>query len=355
MMFRALATLAFLTAGTGPALACLVCFELPERTIADRLVEADVVAFAREDPDNPFGYSPVALLRGEDPPPIPFLVNSSTRRRLAAAPEEAMLLAYETGNGWAQLAYADPAVQAMAEEIVAFAPTWQAGDAAARFAYFAERHDHPDQVIRQIALAEISAAPYASIRTIEPRLAREEIVAVLRDPNRAAWAPIHILFLGLSDDPADQAFVRRAIDIAARYGVRSHLDAWATAYVEIDGPAAVERLNDLYFDVSQPDPDALNAVVTAFSTLSRGGDPSLRPAIDAAFRTLAADGPASVVGQVAKQLLWAQDWSQSEGFAKRIASGQLDDPAAEYVVSLYLEAADEATRQPDFSADWSLD
>jgi hypothetical protein len=37
-----------------PVLACLVCINLPERTIADRVIEAETVVPARGNPDRPF-------------------------------------------------------------------------------------------------------------------------------------------------------------------------------------------------------------------------------------------------------------------------------------------------------------
>jgi hypothetical protein len=146
----------------------------------------------------------VVLLRGDAPPPIPFLVDSAPRRRFAAEPGDAVLMAHAPEEGWAQLAYAGPQVRRMADEILAAAAVWERDDGTARFAYFADRHDHPDPAVRQLALTEISAAPYALIRTKQPRVSGEEIREVLRDPNRIPWAPIHILFLGLSDNPADR-------------------------------------------------------------------------------------------------------------------------------------------------------
>ena len=68
-----------------PVLACLVCITLPERTIADRVIEAETVVLAREDPARPFSYAPVEPLKGDvSADPIPFLVDSTMRRRLAA-------------------------------------------------------------------------------------------------------------------------------------------------------------------------------------------------------------------------------------------------------------------------------
>jgi hypothetical protein len=354
-MLRLLIPLAAWLLAAGPAAACLVCIDLPERTVADRLVEAEIVALAREAPDRPFTYAPVELLRGEAAPPIPFLVDSATRRRLAATSGDGMLMAYEADDGWVQLGYAGPQLREVAVAIVAAAPHWAEGGEAERFAFFAARHDHPVPAIRQLALAEISASPYALIRTLRPRLPRAEILAVLRDPGRMAWAPIHILFLGLSEDPADHALVRRAIDTAARHGISTNLAAWATAYAEIDGEAAVARLRALYFEDPSADPDAVRAVATAFTTLAGGGDPALRPGIDAAVRALAADGPPALAAEAAKELTRARDWSQADLFSDLLAAGSLTDPAAEFVVALYLEAAREALGPAMPDTEWSLE
>jgi hypothetical protein len=45
-----------LAAVGGPAAACAVCFDKPEATLADRLLQAEAVAIAREDPALPFRF-----------------------------------------------------------------------------------------------------------------------------------------------------------------------------------------------------------------------------------------------------------------------------------------------------------
>jgi hypothetical protein len=342
---------AALALAAGPAAACLVCIALPERTLADQVIEAEAVVLARPDPARPFAFAPVAALKGDAAgPAIPGLVDSATRRRLAADPEAAVLFARDA-DGWTRLADATPDLRATVETILAAASAWDAeADHAARFAFFAERHDHPDAGVRALALAEISRAPYALIRTMTPRLGRAELARLMRDPKMADWAPIHILFLGLSTDPEDHAFVRRAFDAASRRG-GAHLAAWATALAEIDGPPAIDRLRALYFETPGRSPEDLRGVVTAFATLADGGDPALRPGIDAAFRGLAA-GPPALAGEAARQLTWAQDWSQARTFADLLAAGAVSDPAAEFAVALYLEAAREALGP---MSEWSLE
>jgi hypothetical protein len=144
--------------------------------------------------------------------------------------------------------------------------------------------------------------------------------------------------------------VRRAFDAASQRG-GAHLAAWATALAEIDGPPAIDRLRALYFEESGRSPEDLRAVVTAFATLADGGDPTLRPGIDAAFRDLAA-GPPALAGEAAKQLTSAQDWSQARTFADLLETGAVSDPAAEFAIALYLEAAREALGP---MSHWSLE
>jgi hypothetical protein len=126
-----------------PGGACLVCIALPERTLADRVIEAEAVVLARPDPARPFAFAPIAALKGDAAgPAIPGLVDSATRRRLAADPEATVLFAHDA-DGWTRLADAAPALRATVETILAAAPAWDAAaDPAARFAFFAERHDH---------------------------------------------------------------------------------------------------------------------------------------------------------------------------------------------------------------------
>lgn len=195
---------------------------------------------AREAPDRPFTYVRVELLEGvASTEQIPFLVDSTMRRRLAADADAAVLFIREADR-WVQLAYVDAPARAMLDAILEAGPAWSADpDNDARFAFSADLHDHPSDTIRVLALAEVSRSPYAQIRTMTPRLSRAVIERVLRDPKWVEWTPIHILFLGLSDDAGDHDFVRRMTKLAASRGIWSNTAAWASALVEIDGVAGL--------------------------------------------------------------------------------------------------------------------
>ena len=61
-----------------------VCIPMPVKTLADRLLEANALVLAREDPERPFHYVTVKVLKG-DPgdTPIDAFLPSLTRRELA--------------------------------------------------------------------------------------------------------------------------------------------------------------------------------------------------------------------------------------------------------------------------------
>ena len=306
------------------------------------MIEAETVVLARENPDRPFSYVPVEALKGvAAEEPIPFLVDSTMRRRLAADGDAAVLFIREADR-WVQLAYVNAPVRAMVDDILAAAPAWAVDpDQGERFAFFAELHDHPSDTIRLLALAEISRAPYTQIRGMTPRLSRAAIARTLRDPKWVEWAPIHILFLGLSDDPDDHAFVRRMTRLAATRGIRSNTGAWATALVEIDGAAGLDWLRQTYFEDPDRKLEELREVVTAFDVIGQSGDPELRPTLVAALRGLARDRP-ELAADAAKQLATLGDWSQVETFEALIDSGKIDSPAADFVIAQYLRSAQAA-------------
>lgn len=96
--------------------------------------------------------------------------------------------------------------------------------------------------ILELGLGEIARVPYALLRQLTPRLGRREVAARLADLCWAELAPVHILILGLPDDPADRAFVRRGVQHVLSDARRSNPIAWATAWIEADGIDAINAI-----------------------------------------------------------------------------------------------------------------
>jgi len=327
---------------TTPAAACPVCMDKPEVTLADRLLRADAVVIAREDPARPFHYAPVATLRGEaGAVPIPLLLDSATRRRLDARPDDGVLFV-RNREDWSRAGYADAAWRELAAAILDEGPGWDE-DPVARFAFFETLLHDQEGGLRRIAIDELSRAPYGQIRSMAKPLDAATASRALTDRTEIPWRAFHIRMLGLSERPEDQALVRARNATAAHLGGSPELDAWATALVEIDGPGGVARLAEDWFETPGRDVEALRAVITAFTVQAREGDPALRPPILAVLHNLPSRRP-GVAGSVAAALGEIGDFSQADAIARAVrdAAGpdgpSFRDPEL-LAVALYVDRA----------------
>ena len=98
---------------------------MPQTTVADRLIEADVVAFARENPDQPFSYRAVEVLKGElESREIDLFVNSSTRQRLKANQDMIAVLVRDKEQSWRSIGVADKVYQHVVRRVLAVSPEW---------------------------------------------------------------------------------------------------------------------------------------------------------------------------------------------------------------------------------------
>lgn len=333
-----------------PALACPVCITAPERTVADRILDSETVVLAREDPSKPFAFVPVQVLKGSaDVAPIPLLVDSTTRQRLRAVPEDAVLLVRASVGAtqpfallgkpqveWQHLAYADAPYRTLIGQILSLRDDWRADQTGrARFAFFEALLDHEDPAIRDLALSEIARAPYRLVRTMTLRLTSAEIIRSLRDLTMIPWAPTYILLLGHRNDPAGRQLIRGAVRAGAIYGAQSNLAAWATALIEIDGPAGISMIAQNYLRASGRSPAELTAIITAFGVHATDGDPALRPLIVAEYHRLAHTNP-EVAPIIAHYLASLNDCSQATYFEGLLDKADLWSPPEGFMLSVYV-------------------
>lgn len=292
------------------ALACGVCVEKPEETVSDRVLSADAVVIAREDGDQPYRFAPVTFLAGAThDAPIPFLVDSSTRKRLDANPADGVLLVRE-GDVWSRAGYANAAWQRTAAQVLENKPRWQS-DPKARFAFFELLLRDPDPFLRHLATDEVSRASYDLIRGMAQPIRGEVARQSLIDRNKIPWQSFYILMLGLSDRDKDHALVRERMATAARLESSNQLEAWATALVELDGLEGVTHLVSSWFDAPHRSPQELRAVIAAMTSHAKHGDSSLRDPLLAALASLAQQRP-DVVGTVAVAFEQIGDFSHAD-------------------------------------------
>ncbi|MFC3616463.1 hypothetical protein ACFORG_22190 [Lutimaribacter marinistellae] len=293
-----------------PALACTVCLERPEKTLADRVLNGDGVVIAREDPEDPFHYRPVSIIHGTVAGvDIPFLVDSTTRRRLSSNPENGVLMVRE-GQIWTRAGFADAEWREVVGRIIASRDEWD-NNPEARFAYFEELLHGQNAFLRHIAVDELSRAPYGQIRSMREPIPGQVARQALSDKSLLPWRGFFILMLGMSTEPDHHEIVRERMATAKRYSLGKEFEPWATAFVEVDGAHAVEWLISGWFEAPGASTQELRAVTAALTAHARYGDPALREEILDALGALPRQRP-DVVGTVATALAEIGDFSRGE-------------------------------------------
>ncbi|MHC4225113.1 MAG: hypothetical protein ACYSX0_20005 [Planctomycetota bacterium] len=305
-----LATGAIVLGAAETAHACQICYPFPKKSIVDHLTECDSVVLAREDPQRPFHFRAIELLKGIAPKePIDLFLDSVTRRILKFHPDRSVLLAKAGQGAWRRLALVDATLMPVVRDILKRAPNWQLPNTA-RFEYFARLfgHDHPQ--IRDLAHLEVARAPYSDIRRLGRSFPRAKVLAGLRDPRYVEWWALHILLLAQSGDARDQQRIIESLRSAERFESTMQLGAWATAFIEIEGEKAIEFLESRYFRGSRR-VEELNAVAAALSVHGSSGRTELRDRIVASYEVLLTQHPAMAPRIVGDLLAWRR-WEMAE-------------------------------------------
>jgi hypothetical protein len=188
-----------------------------------------------------------------------------------------------------------------------------------------------------MALIELAALPYPVLRQVRSHPDRRQVLRRAADPLWSEWAPVMILLLGTSDDPDDARLVRSAVDRLARAGHDTHLAAWATALIEMDGLAGIAALERGFPADAQTSPDTVLLLAVALADHATRRDAVGEAALDALIRL--AEARPEVVGYLSRALLQRKDWSLAEPLARLRNRGLIADPADEFVVSQYIAAA----------------
>ena len=339
ILLPGLALLAYLLVQS--ANACQVCIPMPVKTLADRLLEADALVLAREDPERPFHYVTVKVLKG-DPgdAPIDAFLPSMDRRVLANYPQRHMLLARARPNGsWSALGIADADYERFIRRILGHAGTWKSmeSDNLQRLAEFAPLLGHADSRLHETAYLEIGRAPYTEIRRIANEVPIETVRTMLDDPRYLEWRSLAILMLAESKLPADRARIRTTFEDKQRLGSTLSLAAWATAYLAIEGEKGLEYIRNRY--LAQPDRsrEELKEILKALSVYANA-EPNLREPVTEAYRTLLEVHPL-LAPDVTHDLIAWRRWDFAERIEEIRTSIARQDQLAAYALGLYLRMA----------------
>lgn len=328
-----------LLAGAAAAAACAFHTYLPEKTMVDHLLAAELVVAARPSPDDPFRFAITETLRGSaEAPSIPHLANSPIRRRLAMASDHAVLFAYDEDTGaWTRAAYLDPVMREVVGTVLASADRWAAGDDADRVQLAARLLDSNVTALRRLALGELDRVPYPVLRDAGVKISGEAIAAELWRIDQMAFVPIRALLLGLAGGDTARTLIHSGVEQAAK-GSPGWLGPWATALVEIDGTAGVKKLASLFLHDRAQSNDARALVVEAFAIHRALGPPPVTRAIDRALRD-AMNADVALRAVVARRFAMRKDFSQVAPIKAALATGPLPSAAQYIAMARYVSLA----------------
>ena len=336
--YLAALTLSCIVMFGGQAKACMVCIPFPKETATDQLLRADVVVLARENPEVPFSFVAVNVLKGDlEEPEIDLFVDSTKRRRLALNPEHSVVLTYDSvTDHWKSAGYATAEYQELVVKILALAPGWnRSGHAENRATFFLPYLAETDRALRELAYLEVGRSSYDTIRRADTIVPDEQLHRFIADPMYIEWHALYILLLGVDAKPNEAEMIRATMQRIAKYDQTLNLSAWATALVEVDGEKAVDWLEEVYFSAADRTPDTVLEVIKALSVHGARKQSGLRGHIAKSYDVLIRTHP-SLAGWAARDLTAWSDWRFVDTFAELRRSQQTTDSATAYAIDYYI-------------------
>lgn len=277
-----------------PSMACQICLPMPTESLADRVLAAEHLVLARENPEKPFTLRTIRPLQEgiTAAPPLDLFLDSSSRRQLSLNEDLSFLCGWSAETGeWQRLVLHDAVTAPVIEAMLAHRESWHA-DPSGRVRYFADYLGHENTTLADLAHIEVARAPYGQLLEFADRLPREELHGRLKDLRRMEWHALYILFLARGGNESDKQRIRDEIAGCAEFGLVTQTAAWATALIEIDGRAGIDRLAELYLGSSNRSPKEITALHAALKVHGDKGPSEPREAVISAYGTLLQKYPA---------------------------------------------------------------
>jgi hypothetical protein len=348
MVVRVAAVTASVVLFPAGADACQICVPFPQTTLADSLIESESVVMVREDNDRPYIFRPIEVLKGAiESHDIEAFVDSVSRRKLEQNPEDvAVLVRNGPEEAWSYRNYANSDTQEFIRAIIEQSARWNGsrGDDR-RIAFFTEYLTDESSLIREQAYLEVGRAPYSVIKTIAGAIPREQILGFLANWRLVEWHNLFILMLGQSRIPSDHDLIRNKFETNARYGLRTNLSAWTTAYIETNPETGIEDIEALYLAKRDRTREELEEVHRSLSVLGSEGGAVAKPRVAQRRRRIVEsyaillEHHPTMAGKVARDLTNWRSQALVEQLSSIMKGETMLDPDSKMAVSYYLSMA----------------
>jgi hypothetical protein len=182
-----------------------------------------------------------------------------------------------------------------------------AEDWRARVALVLPYLENAEPLTAELAYGELSAAPYAAMRSAKPQLAARAVRAWLADPKLAARQRLYLLLLGLAGNEGDAAVLDQRVEAAWRSGDATNLASMLAADLELRGVARMPWIEERYLRDRARSAPEISAVLLALSVHGNAGGVIPRERVIQSYRVFMKAHP-EIAGYVAQDLAAWQYW-----------------------------------------------
>ena len=326
----------------------MICVPFPQTTLADMLIKSESIVMVREDNERPYIFTPVEVLKGAiEGHDIEAFIDSASRRKLKQYPDDvAVLVRNAPEEDWSYRSYANSDSQEFIRAIVEQSTLWNGSRGSdRRVSFFAGHLTDDNPLIREQAYLEVGRAPYSVIKTIAGVVPRDQIREFLANWRLVEWHSLFILMLGQSRLPSDHDFIRNRFETNARFGLKTNLSAWATAYIEVNPETGIEDFEAHYFAEDSRKRDELEEVHKSLSVLGSEGGAVAEPRVAARRRRIVKsyaillEHHPIMAGKVAQDLTNWRSRALVDPLSSIMKSETILEPDSKLAVSYYLSMA----------------
>ena len=343
------------------AVACPICLGAGQPSKAQELITApDVVLAVPTREASRFRVTQV--IKGKRPPsgtieggyprsaPVPGTAAPRSGKPLLLVRDEQLstwevLGAVDAGHsGWLRkVAAGKRAADMSAEE-------WRA-----RVALVVPYLENPEPLVAEIAVAELTAAPYAALRAAKPRLSPSAVRQWLADPDLVARRPPYLLLLGLVGNAQDAAALEERLDAAWESGDATNLGAMLAADLELRGDARMRWVDDKYLRDPKRSTREIEAVILALGAHGQANGTISRERVIHSYRRFIRERK-DLAGLVAPDLASWNYWGAVPEYAALMKSDVRQQGPSRFAIVVYLRQSRAAgqTSRPDVPATGSF-
>lgn len=333
-----------------PAIACTICApSQQDNLLTQRLLLAEGAVLASPIPGNN-QFRPTVRIKG-DMPKGNIVADESGGGAARLPDSNATLLLVHSADtqSWRVLGPLSQARADWARQLVAMGPAHALGPNpseetwAKRLDFFLADLENPEPLIAQAAYDEISLAPYASLRTLKPRLDVKKLLSWMDTPAltslrvvmRASRRPLYAMLLGITGLPTTVAAVESKLLSGSRTENQAGVAGLFAALLELRGNAGVTWVERNYLGDKHRTDNELQAAIAALSVHGNDGVRVTQERVVQAYAVLIRQNPARA-GLAASDLARWERWEFGTDYLRLLKSSEPKPFLSSYAATLYL-------------------